>query len=416
MLFLIGIAAILVVPGVALSLSIGSIFPNIPDALHLNASAAALIMVLALAASMPFTALLGTFLGFQNNKSVTIAIVLAKTVSTALMISSVRLGGGIISLATCHAIGALLPIVYYSICWRRLYLVDRIDIRRAKKNIINEFSRYSMSLIALGVASILLLGLSIPIIGWHDLLSVAPYSVALIYANLLLVPQSAILSVVLPRVSERSTHNDPVMMGVTLLKFTRFASLPLSGITAGLVVIAPLFLKLWIGGEIATKATWPAVFLILSQFLGLTMHPYRIVILGTGQQFRTTPAILMEGIVNIALSLILIGSFGLIGVAIAAIGGSVFGILFHTSVSMRLTDSVAVSRPAFLKVAVLLPAVSILPAMLALYIEQTFATSPPITVGLAGLSSGLALAVTYWTVLTPADVLDLRAALRLRRP
>lgn len=409
MLFLLALTALLIGPALWGTLSIDALFPAIPDALAGQARVSATIMLLGLAASLPFTAMLGTFLGLERSGNVTIATVMAKIVSVGLMVVAVKLGGGIVSLAGCFVAGIGVTVIYYIRSWRSLREVNRVDLRSARSDIVRSFGAYSGSSFLLAVCSVLLVGVAIPIITTYDFGGVARYALAAIYANLLLIPQSAILWVVLPRMSERSRSNDPDLMESLLLKLASLSSISLASITSGLVAIAPAFLGLWVGPAMAKEVLPLAIPLVLAQFIGLTMHPYRVAVAGTGEQLRTVPAILVEGTTTAVLSLVLVRSYGAWGVAVAGLAGALAGVIAHLTVSVRLIDSVNVSRRRYLRFGILLPAMATAPAVIASCVGFDAFSPYAASIVTAAVCCGFALGFLWRFSLGRADRRELQS-------
>lgn len=409
MLFLLALTAFLIGPALYGTLSIDALFPAIPEALRGQARISATVMLLGLAASLPFTAMLGTFLGLERSSNVTIATVMAKIVSVGLMVAAVKLGGGIVSLAGCFVSGIAVTVLYYIRSWGSLREVWPVDLRLARVDILKSFGAYSGSSILLAACSVLLVGLAIPIITTYNFSGVPKYALAAIYANLLLIPQSAILWVVLPRMSERSRSKDPHLMENLLLKLACLSSISLACITSGLIAVAPVFLRLWVGAAMAQEVLPLAISLVLAQFIGLTMHPYRVAVAGTGQQLRTIPAILIEGAVTAVLSFVFVKSHGAEGVAVASLIGALAGVLGHLAVSVRLIDSVNVSRRRYFRYGIALPVTATAPAIIASLVG--IGASSPYLVSMisAVVCCGFSLGFLWLFSLGPADRRELQS-------
>jgi O-antigen/teichoic acid export membrane protein len=400
------IAATLTVLGVAIlglglvaTVFLDQIFPAIPSMLMPRARVSALILISSLGMVLPFSTLAGAFLGFQRNRVVTLAIVLSRVASGVAMIVAVRQGGSLVSLACCYAGATLFVPLIYTAAWLRSD--ERVPARIAavRRSMVVSFTTYSASLGLIALSSILVSGLSLPIVGIYAFSDVTRYSLAMVLGNMLLIPQSAILMVLLPTLSMRSLDNDPAAMGQLLLRFARISSLPLTVFTAGLLISAPLFLKVWIGPALAVQVLGPAALLVLAAFVGLTAHPYRLATLGAGQQLATVPATLLEGAISVGLSIVLVQRLGATGVALAALVAAIFGLIAQLTVSMPRTPAIQVSRRSYFMAALVRPALAVLPAMILLALLWNKSISVmawiPIIAAAAGAAALIAIATSF---------------------
>lgn len=381
------LAVAILVFGLAATILLDRIFPAIPTWLLPDARSGAMLIVGALFLTLPFTALVGAFLGFQRNRTVTIAIVVSKLVSGVAMIVAVRLGGSLLSLAACFAAATLLAPIVYVLSWRQA--AERVPLTMAgvDRGTVREFAGYSASLGLIALSSILVSGFALPIMGMFDFDGVIGYSLSLIYGNMLLISQAAILAVVLPMLSRQSIAGDAAGMGRTLLRFARLSGVSLVAFTAGLLVAGPPFLRLWVGADLGAQVLPPAILLVLAQFVGLSTHPYRIAVLSVGQQMRTVPALLFEGACSVILSLVLVRAWGGSGVAAATLLAGVAGLMAHLFYTMPRTDAIRVSRSDYVRTAFLLPLLSIFPAL-----------------GLLALTWGRDLSLPVWGIAVASGV------------
>lgn len=403
MVFLIGLAVVILVLGLAAAASLGLVFPAIPDALVPSARLSAALIVCALAVSLPFVTIVGAFLGFQRNRVVTIAIVVSKLASGVAMILAVRFGGALISLGVCLGATTLLAPLIYLRAWWGFDGAVKLSFKDARAALVREFAGYSGALGFVAMSSILMSGLALPILGIHDFQSVPVYSLAMVYGNMLLIPQAAILAVALPMLSGRSVDGNPAAMSDLLLRFARFSSISLVVFTVGLIIAEPLFLRLWIGPVMADKVRLPAILLLMAQFVGLASHPFRIAVLGVGQVMKTIPAILFEGIASIVLSLVFVRWWGGTGVALAILLASLIGIAAQCLFSMPRTSAIAPRPFAYLLAAFARPLVAVIPAIVAMIIfwHQALSFGATIAIGIAVLA--LAMIFISYANLTPEE-------------
>ena len=345
-----------------------SLFPKIPVALHTQAQVGIWVIGISLALALPFTTLVGGFLGLQRYRVVTVAVIAAKIVSGIGMVWAASRHQTIVALACWFCVGTLVPPVFYVMEWLRFREELPISPRAANLSFIREFAGFYTMLAIAGLSSIFITGLDIPIVATYDFQAVGLYSLAAIFGNMLLIPQGSIVNTVMPSAAGLSASRDAAMVGRALNKFIRYASASMCVIAVGLALGAPLLLNLWIGTALAGKVLPLALTLLLAQFVMLTAHPYKVFAMGAGQQAQAVPAQLIEGVVNVICSFALARYWGALGVAVGTLLGSCAGLIAHFTVTMPHIRQIELSRRSYARISLLDPMLACLPAMALLVI------------------------------------------------
>jgi O-antigen/teichoic acid export membrane protein len=240
------------------------------------------------------------------------------------------------------------------------------------------------------IATLLVSGLDIVIVGHYDYKNTGYYSIAAGATNLMLVVISSIFGPLLPAVSSMNSERTPSQIGELVIKVTRFCALLICVLGLPLLLGAYPLLKLWVGHAYAIRSALFLQVLVLGNAIRMMGYPYALVVVATGKQRLATIAAVAEAIVNVTLSVYLVQRVGAVGVAIGTCVGALVSIAVHLAVSMRLTRStILVPRRRFLSEAVLRPLSCVIPSMLLFPFWKRFAMLP------AGLPW-----VIIWTILT----------------
>ncbi len=134
-----------------------------------------------------------------------------------------------------------------------------------------------------------------------------------------------------------------------------YASLP---VQAGLFVLGPTFLRLWIGPDFATQGMSTLFSLNSVLSLAIAQSVASRVLYGTGKLRAFAWATLADGIANLILSVALVGPYGIFGVAL---GTAIPHAIFCVSIVAHVCRSLEVSRSQYINqmvrpiVAILLP-------------------------------------------------------------
>jgi O-antigen/teichoic acid export membrane protein len=352
-----------------------SLFRDIPSAIAPSAREALVIVGLSIALALPFSVFAGFFLGLQKNELIAIAATAGKFIGAAGTAWAVYHHHGFPAMAAWTAVGNILPGILYAYFWKRAGSASYLGRGRVKRAAIKEFLSFFFANLVTIFGSILVSGLDLPIVTAFAFSSAAYYAVATTISNMLIVPFGAIVSTIMPVTSGLSADVSPERMGSALLRTSRYAMALLSLIALPILAGMRLFLGVWVGSGYVVQV-WPlAQVLVIAQCIRLCMMPFAIVAFSVGQQQRTLISPLVEGIVNLSISLVAVRYLGALGVALGTLVGAVFGTLLHLFVSLPLVDAVALSKRMLAFNGILKPASCVIPAVVLLLILRPFAAT-----------------------------------------
>jgi O-antigen/teichoic acid export membrane protein len=292
-------------------------------------------------------------------------------------------------------VGNLLQCLTYVVFWNREGKRDLLRHAHVERAVAREFLFFCSAMFVAQFSSILVTGMDMPIVAAFDFHSAAYYGVAATLSNALIVPYGAFVYTLLPVAAGISTGDDPRRLGEVLLKTTLFATALLCLIALPLLLLMPLFLHLWVGQDYALHTLLLAQVLVVAQFIRLTMLPYAMIGFAAGQQQRMLASPVVEGIVNLVLSLVAVRFIGARGVALGTLIGAIAGVWLHLTVSLRRTDCLAVKRAQLIRQGILKQLACALPLLFGAMLAARWMTSPVLRLGLAAAAEA-ALFVLFW--------------------
>jgi O-antigen/teichoic acid export membrane protein len=388
------------------------IFREIPGSIAASARHALVVLGVSLALTLPFSVLAGFFVGVQKNEITAFATSAGKFAGALGIGWAAYHHQGLLVMAVWVGVGNLLQCVMYGVFWKREGKRDLLQYAHVQHAMAREFLIFCAAMFVSQFSSILVTGMDMPIVAAFDFRSAAYYGVAAMLSTALTVPHGAIVFALLPVAAGMSARKDPRRLGEALLKTTRFATALLCLIALPLLLLMPLFLRVWVGADYARQALLLAEILVVAQFIRFTMLPYAMFGFAAGQQQRMLASPVVEGIVNVVCSLAAVQFIGARGVALGTLIGSVAGVWLHLTVSLRRTDCVVVSRAQLLWRGILQPLACTLPLLLAAMLAARWVPSPLLRVSLAA-GAELVLFSFFWIFSFDADEREqLRALLR----
>jgi O-antigen/teichoic acid export membrane protein len=225
-------------------------------------------------------------------------------------------------------------------------------------------------------------------------------------AQLAALPASALV----PAASQLDARARPDALRGLYLRATRYTIILVAPIAATLMVVARPLLLTWLGAEIAEVAT-PARVLLITWLVYANLAIAFPILIGTGRVRFLMLFNLGTALLNLALSLLLVGPFGILGVIVGTVAAD--SLLFPLGMwyALRALDI----SPAYYLKRVAVPAY--LPLIVPVGLALT-GMALGTTATLAGVAVTGAVAVAaYWLLayrvsIPPAEREDLRALLR----
>jgi O-antigen/teichoic acid export membrane protein len=347
---------------------LSQLFPGIPASIAPSARQALLVIGTSLALTLPFTVLAGFFLGRQRNEVSAFAGSFGKFAGALGSAWAAYHHRGMLAMAVWVALGYVIQSLIYFAFWNKEENRGLLQPSWVERPVAREFIIFCSSMLVAQFSSLLITGMDMPVVAAFDFRAAAYYGVASILSNALTVPYSAIVSSMLPIAAEISAGEDPRRLGQLLLKTTRFATSLLCLITLPLLLVMPMFLRIWVGPDYATHALLLGEILVVAQVIRLTLFPYALIGFVAGQQQRMLVSPIVEGVTNLLFSLTLVQFMGARGVAIGTLIGALIGVWLHLTVSLSKTNSIQVDRSQLIWQGILKPLAFTLPFMLCAFL------------------------------------------------
>jgi O-antigen/teichoic acid export membrane protein len=350
-------AAVVFAAAACVALNLGSLFQSIPREIVPQAQTALLLAAGSLALAMPTSAFAGLCLGLEKNEINAAAVSASRIVGAAGTLWAAFHHQGLVVMALWTAGGTLMQPILYLLATRVLGAGAHFRIRLVSLGMVKQFGRFCAATFASQFGMLLISGLDLPIVAAFDFRNAGYYALAVTASNLLAVPQTAILTTLVPMMSSMSAGEPAPRMGNVLLRTARLANALLMLGAVPLMLGMPVLLRLWVGEDYSRHTLAFAETLMGAQLVRMTLLPYSLIGFSAGEQGKMLASPLIESVVNLILSLILVRGMGAEGVAIGTLIGAFAGIALHFAVSMRRTRSMEFSRRKLFWQAIVQPVV-----------------------------------------------------------
>lgn len=359
-LMLTAAAILALIATVVAAILLPNIFSHVNPHLAPEMRVALVLVAGTMAIGLPASVFHGVFAGLQRNELSALVISASRLASALAVIVATRYSG---SLGVLGIVTACVNVAGYVAAYA-LYRFTVRDIAfncwRFSMAALSELGTYCFSLTIWSASMLLISGLDLVLVGVFDYPAVAYYSVASSFVVFLAGLQNAVFSALMPRAAILDARGSGEALGQLLIASTRYSTLLLLGTAIPLILGGKFLLTVWLGPTYAHHATSLLQLLILGNTIRLTVTPYAVLLIGTGQQRLVTVSPLVEGSINVAASILCARWLGAPGVAIGTLIGAIFCVLANYVYNMPRTASIEFQFRDYFRNGIAIPAASVL--------------------------------------------------------
>jgi O-antigen/teichoic acid export membrane protein len=311
-----GVLAVLFSLGVALLLPH---FINVPPGEEGKAARLVLLAGVALGLSIPSTIVVGVLRGLQRFDLLNLLYVINTLLSAGATIAVLLLGWGVIGIAAVAIPVTILTQIPGLWLVRRADPEMRIGWRGARRDLVPTVTGFSFKLFVTQVSRQLQKRTDeIVIAGALPIASVTPYSFGRRLGEIPNQLANQLVRTLMPLASGLHAERDWARLRGMYFASTRVSIAIAAALAAVVAVLAPSFLRLWVGPEYAQY--WPVVALIsLSSVAALSIYPAGAILQGMDRHKTQAITSILNGALNLVLSLILVRRLGIVGVALGTL-------------------------------------------------------------------------------------------------
>jgi O-antigen/teichoic acid export membrane protein len=295
------------------------LFRSVPPGLAGEIGSGVLILGFAAAINLPLSAYTGVLIGMQRNEFPAIVIAISRFLGALAVILLVHHTHSLAWLAVCIGGFNLLAGLVQCAIVRTLLPALRFSIAFLDRATTVELIRYCSTLSVWSFAMLLVSGLDVTIVGFYTFQDVGAYSIATTFIVFFTGLIGSAFSAMLAPVAVLQARQEFGRISSLVMVTTRLSSY----FSIGVIILVFLFgeplVKIWVGPTYLSLTLPVLKILLAAQAVRLLGSGYGVVLVGMGlQRYGLVPA-LIEGISNLALSLVAIVVIGPVGVAWATL-------------------------------------------------------------------------------------------------
>ena len=367
---------------------------NVPPSEQQTATIVVLLMGIQLAVTLPGGAPGAVLWGLHRYGLVNAMIMTSTVLSAAITVTVLLAGGGLTAMVAAGiplAIGMLAGGIYL------LNLVApelRLSLGEARRDLVRSVLSFSSATFTIETAASLQIKFNEIIIGaFMPISAVSPYSLARRMSD---VPQMAAVQMIsgfIPLASEIQAGGGIDRLRALYLVGSRVTLAVCVPLAAVLIALAGPLLALWVGAQYSQYAP-VVVILALTSVASITRQPGGLIVQGIGRHHRLAAAYVCAALANIAISILLVRPYGLLGVAVATLVSSIgLNLCYVWPFVLRLLN---VRWLDFLNQALLPALAPVLPMAAVIYgISRFVEPSGIVSIGATAAAGLLTYAVVY---------------------
>jgi O-antigen/teichoic acid export membrane protein len=315
-----------------------------PSRIHRDAQWSLLIVGGSLAISLPFTVFGAIFVGLQRYDIPAWIIGSSKFFSGVLVVLISYLTHSMVWMSVGMGVANLLGGFLQYLAYRRLASDISVEFTNISKKSGIEITKYCSGLLVWSVGMLLVSGLDAAIIGYFDYTSVIYYTLAASLTSFVMGVQSSVLTTLLPKAAKIGATGDREGLGTLLVSANRYAVIILIITSFPLIFSGRHILMLWLGSDYAFNIEVLLQFLVLANCIRQIGAPYAVIAIAVGEQKTILLSPIMEGILNLLISVLLTARFGVIGVAIGTLVSAIFSVVMNFYYNLPRTKSILMPK------------------------------------------------------------------------
>ncbi|OGC77430.1 MAG: hypothetical protein A2145_06785 [candidate division Zixibacteria bacterium RBG_16_40_9] len=398
-------AAIALILGVIIGISAGSVF-NIPDDLENAATWVIILISAAMACGFGIGVFASTLAGIERFDLLNLSMSVGNLLRAGLVLIILRLAPNLVALALVSFFSSLvtfLMILFFAFKHEpNLKINLKLANRETARSIFN-YGIYSFLIIVATRVAYYSDNTVIGIFGSAE--QITYFAIGAISVEFLRRIVNSLTTVIMPMASSLESGGSEESLTRLLTTGTRYSFLLILPLSTILLVMGKTLLGVWMGPSYADKSYLILVIMLIPQIYCFSQFSTEEILLGTGRHKLFAMVTVAEAVTNLILSIILIKTYGIIGVALGTlIPAIIFRVLLSPLFIRQITRS---SFTSYLRESLLPPFLICVPVVIiAIILDRWLTAESLFEIGLQGLLLLLVYYLLAWMFVIEKPIKD----------
>jgi O-antigen/teichoic acid export membrane protein len=323
------------------------LMPQFPTALVPEMRGAIIALAACASILLPLSTFTGVLIGLHRNEYPAFAIGGSRILGACAVVLLSSVTTSLTLLATCIGILNLLGGIVQGVIALRLVPQMRLRIAKVEKTLAVELGRYCATLTAWSLGMLLVSGLDLMIVGYFNFQAAGYYAIATTLIAFFTGLNASVFSAMLTPVAVLQARGEFQRIRWLIASSTQLNSYVTIAGTLFVFVFGSDLLTFWVGPTYARLSLPILEILLVAQTIRLMGNAYGTVLVAMGLQRYGLSPVLLEGIINITLSIFGMALFGAAGVAWATLVGAAFALAMQVLFVMSRVREFEMDRTRF---------------------------------------------------------------------
>jgi O-antigen/teichoic acid export membrane protein len=290
------------------------------DAEQLSTAKTALIIAgLNMSCALPLAVFTAVLIGLERFDVLSGISMIGSLVRAALVVAVLKLGYGLVALASVALAEGLAEYCVMAFAAKRLFPPLRLSLRLVDRATFFELFGFSVyRFIWMAGAQLIFYSNSLIIGAFLGTAAITTYAIACSVINYGRTLVSLLTDTFYPAATRMDAQKDTKALQELLFQGTRIALMVAMPLFIGYVFLGRQFITIWMGESYASSAVYLSV-LAVAQLTFMSQNVSTLILAGMARHRILACLILAEGVVVMAVSIFLVRRMGLMGVALGTV-------------------------------------------------------------------------------------------------
>jgi O-antigen/teichoic acid export membrane protein len=337
------------------------LFRSVPPSLTGELGLGLLILGVSAAINLPLSVYTGVLIGMQRNEFPAATMAISRLFGAVAVILTVHRTQSLVWLALCVAGFNLLAGIAHCVIVKRLLPTLRFSSAFLERSATLELIRYCSTLSIWSMGMLMVSGLDVTIVGLFNFPATGAYSIAatliLFFTGLI----GAAFSAIMAPVAVLQARQEYSRIGRLMIVATRLNSYFSLGVVVVFFLFGGTLIRIWVGPSYLT-VTYPVLkILLVAQAIRMVGNALGTVLVGMGLQRYGLVPVMIEGVLNLVLSLLGMIFIGPTGVAWATLIAAFIALTITITFVLQRVREISISRSDFIRQGIVTPFLPFVP-------------------------------------------------------
>jgi O-antigen/teichoic acid export membrane protein len=337
------------------------LFRSIPAPLTGEIGLGLAIMGISAAVNLPLSVYTGVLIGMQRNEYPAIAMAISRLFGAVAVILVAHRSQSLVWLAICVGGFNLIASLSQYVIVRQLLPTLRFGLAFLERGMTMELVRYCSTLSVWSVGMLLVSGLDVTIIGLFKFQAIGAYSIATTLILFFTGLNSAAFSALMAPVAVMQARQEYARIGRLMIVATRLNSYFSMTVIVVVFLFGKAFILAWVGAPYLAVTLPVLEILLVAQAIRLVGNAFGTVLVGMGLQRYGLAQGMIEGVLNLILSVLGMALVGPTGVAWATLIAACIALTFMIFLVLHRVLEVDITSRIFVRQGIVIPLLPFLP-------------------------------------------------------